>query len=234
MLDPSEDIESAHRLPSGSRSWSLKLGRVSRRELPAHDSTRSPVGHRFPPPAPCFPPIAMLRKSTLKAGRGRPSGKRRPPGAGCFGRSSAPRPPSPHLWARSHASRPPSDCLSFLMASPTASWTLSYLHPLHRLRLDLLHRGWSFQHPATLVPPLVRGQVGLDSPPSGRSSGLWPGWRPARSEFAICGVAGRLKERDLDRSAGRRGEFSLSKDCCFPVAGILSRSMVWRWRWPRP
>jgi L-rhamnose-H+ transport protein len=41
--------------------------------------------------------------------------------------------------------------------------------------------------------------------------------------IAICGLAGRLKERDLDRSAGRRGEFSLSKGLLLSlVAGILS------------
>jgi len=51
---------------------------------------------------------------------------------------------------------------------------------------------------------------------------LWPGWRPARSNRYLRS-GGQLKERDLDRSAGRRGEFSLSKGLLLSlVAGILS------------
>ena len=60
-----------------------------------------------------------------------------------------------------------------------------------------------------LVPPLVRGQVGLILQRPG-SSWVVAGLAAGTLGIAICGLAGRLKERDLDRSAGRRGEFSLS------------------------
>ena len=74
----------------------------------------------------------------------------------------------------------------------------------------------------TLVPPLVRGQVGLILHRPG-SSWVVAGLAAGTLGIAICGVAGRLKERDLDRSAGRRGEFSLSKGLLLSlVAGILS------------
>jgi len=74
----------------------------------------------------------------------------------------------------------------------------------------------------TLVPPLVRGQVAaiLDRPGS-----LWvlAGVAGGALGIAICGAAGRLKERDLDSAAGKRGEFSLFKGLALSLlAGVLS------------
>lgn len=74
----------------------------------------------------------------------------------------------------------------------------------------------------TLVPPLVRGQVAeiLHRP---GSSWVLAGVAAGAAGIAICGMAGRLKERDLDASAGKRGEFCLSKGLVLSlVAGVLS------------
>lgn len=74
----------------------------------------------------------------------------------------------------------------------------------------------------TLVPPLVRGQVGeiLHRP---GAAWVLAGVAAGAAGIAICGAAGRLKERDLDASVGKRGEFSLSKGLALSlVAGVLS------------
>jgi L-rhamnose-H+ transport protein len=73
----------------------------------------------------------------------------------------------------------------------------------------------------TLVPPLVRGQIG---PMLQRPGTLWVllGVAAGAAGIAICGWAGRLKERNLEAS-GARGEFSLSKGLALSlVAGVLS------------
>jgi L-rhamnose-H+ transport protein len=74
----------------------------------------------------------------------------------------------------------------------------------------------------TLVPPLVRGQVAeiLHRP---GSSWVLAGVAAGAAGIAICGMAGRLKERDLDAAAGKRGEFCLKKGLILSlVAGVLS------------
>jgi len=74
----------------------------------------------------------------------------------------------------------------------------------------------------TIVPPLVRGQVAAIV---GRPGSAWvlAGIAAGALGIAICGVAGRLKERDLDAVAGKRGEFSLIKGLTLSlVAGIFS------------
>jgi len=74
----------------------------------------------------------------------------------------------------------------------------------------------------TIVPPLVRGQLAsiLVRPGSGWVLG---GVAAGAVGIAICGAAGRMKERDLDAAAGTRGEFSLFKGLMLSlVAGVLS------------
>ena len=74
----------------------------------------------------------------------------------------------------------------------------------------------------TLVPPLVRGQVATILHRPG-SPWVLAGVLAGAAGIAICGVAGRLKERDLDASAGNRGEFSLYKGLALSlIAGVLS------------
>ncbi len=74
----------------------------------------------------------------------------------------------------------------------------------------------------TLVPPLVRGQVATILHRPG-SPWVLAGVVAGAAGIAICGVAGRLKERDLDASAGKRGEFSLYKGLVLSlIAGVLS------------
>ena len=74
----------------------------------------------------------------------------------------------------------------------------------------------------TLVPPLVRGQVGSILHRPG-SAWVLAGIAAGAAGIAICGMAGRLKELDLDASAGKRGEFCLSKGLALSlVAGVLS------------
>lgn len=74
----------------------------------------------------------------------------------------------------------------------------------------------------TLVPPLVRGQLSviLASPGSGWVFG---GVAAGAAGIAVCGVAGRLKEHDLDAGGGGRGGFSLLKGFLLSLlAGVLS------------
>ena len=74
----------------------------------------------------------------------------------------------------------------------------------------------------TLVPPLVRGQF---SSILSRAGSAWVlgGVIAGAAGIAICGAAGRLKESDLERSKGERGEFSLWKGFLLSlVAGLLS------------
>jgi L-rhamnose-H+ transport protein len=74
----------------------------------------------------------------------------------------------------------------------------------------------------TLVPPLVRGQFGaiLSRPGSGWVLG---GVAAGAAGIAVCGFAGRLKEKDLDAGKGGRGGFSLVKGFLLSLlAGVLS------------
>jgi L-rhamnose-H+ transport protein len=74
----------------------------------------------------------------------------------------------------------------------------------------------------TLIPPLVRGQVAAILHRPG-SPWVLAGVLAGALGIAICGVAGRHKERDLDASAGKRGEFSLYKGLALSlIAGVLS------------
>jgi L-rhamnose-H+ transport protein len=73
----------------------------------------------------------------------------------------------------------------------------------------------------TLVPPLVRGQIGAIL---GRPGAMWvlSGVAAGAAGIAVCGWAGRIKERNLD-AINARGEFSLSKGLALSlVAGVLS------------
>jgi L-rhamnose-H+ transport protein len=73
----------------------------------------------------------------------------------------------------------------------------------------------------TLVPPVVRGQLG---PMLQRPGTVWvlSGIAAGAAGIAMCGWAGRLKERNLEAS-GTRGGFSLSKGLALSlVAGVLS------------
>jgi len=74
----------------------------------------------------------------------------------------------------------------------------------------------------TLVPPLVRGQIAAIM---GRAGSGWvvAGIAAGALGIAVCGAAGRLKERDLDAASGKRGEFSLFKGLMLSlVAGVFS------------
>ncbi|MBI4892463.1 MAG: rhamnose:proton symporter [Acidobacteria bacterium] len=74
----------------------------------------------------------------------------------------------------------------------------------------------------TLVPPLVRGQIGGLL---GRPGAEWVfgGVAAGAAGIAICGLAGRMKERDLEAGAGGRGEFSLITGLLLSLlAGVLS------------
>jgi L-rhamnose-H+ transport protein len=74
----------------------------------------------------------------------------------------------------------------------------------------------------TIVPLLVRGQTAQIL---GRAGAEWVlgGIAAGALGIAICGAAGRLKERDLDAGAGGRGEFSLLKGLLLSlVAGVFS------------
>jgi L-rhamnose-H+ transport protein len=74
----------------------------------------------------------------------------------------------------------------------------------------------------TLVPPLVRGQLGAIG---GRPGAGWVlgGVAAGAVGIAVCGFAGRLKEQDLDAGQGGRGSFSLVKGLLLSLlAGVLS------------
>ena len=74
----------------------------------------------------------------------------------------------------------------------------------------------------TLVPPLVRGQFAaiLSKPGADWVIG---GVVAGAAGIALCGMAGHLKEKDLDASPGKRGEFSLLKGLLLSLlAGVRS------------
>jgi L-rhamnose-H+ transport protein len=74
----------------------------------------------------------------------------------------------------------------------------------------------------TLVPPLVRGEI---SAILHRPGAAWVlgGVALGAVGIAVCGFAGRLKERSLEASTGTRGDFSISKGLVLSlVAGVLS------------
>jgi len=74
----------------------------------------------------------------------------------------------------------------------------------------------------TLVPPLVRGEIGALLQRPG-TAWVLSGVAAGAAGIAICGVAGRFKERGLMAATGKRGEFSLSKGLALSlVAGVLS------------
>jgi L-rhamnose-H+ transport protein len=74
----------------------------------------------------------------------------------------------------------------------------------------------------TLTPPLVRGQIATIASRPG-ASWVLAGVAAGALGIAICGFAGRMKERDLDAGAGKRGEFCLWKGLTLSlVAGVLS------------
>jgi L-rhamnose-H+ transport protein len=74
----------------------------------------------------------------------------------------------------------------------------------------------------TLIPPLVRGEFAdiLLRPGAGW---VMSGVAVGTLGIALCGAAGRLKERDLQDRAGGPGEFSLLKGLLLSlIAGVLS------------
>ena len=74
----------------------------------------------------------------------------------------------------------------------------------------------------TLIPPLVRGEFAAILQRTG-AGWVLSGVAAGAIGIAVCGVAGRLKERNLEASEGQRGEFSLSKGLVLSlVAGVLS------------
>jgi L-rhamnose-H+ transport protein len=74
----------------------------------------------------------------------------------------------------------------------------------------------------TLVPPLVRGEFAAILARAG-SEWVLLGVLAGALGIALCGVAGRFKERDLDAKTGGHGEFSLLKGLTLSlVAGLLS------------
>ena len=74
----------------------------------------------------------------------------------------------------------------------------------------------------TLIPPLVRGEIGGIVHRPG-AAWILGGVAFGALGIGICGAAGRLKERSLAGRTGTRGEFSLSKGLVLSlVAGVLS------------
>jgi L-rhamnose-H+ transport protein len=74
----------------------------------------------------------------------------------------------------------------------------------------------------TLVPPLVRGQVGMILARPG-SQLVLAGIAAGVLGIAICGAAGRMKERNLQAASGKPAEFSLAIGLALSlVAGVLS------------
>jgi L-rhamnose-H+ transport protein len=74
----------------------------------------------------------------------------------------------------------------------------------------------------TLLPPLVHGT--LHEVLQGRGSGLlMSGVATGALGIALCGIAGRNKEKDIEKTIKGRSEFSLAKGLplCF-LAGVLS------------
>ncbi len=74
----------------------------------------------------------------------------------------------------------------------------------------------------TLVPPLVRGEFGTILSKTG-SGWVLSGVAVGALGIAVCGIAGRLKERDLTQQSSGTGEFNLLKGLGLSlVAGVLS------------
>lgn len=74
----------------------------------------------------------------------------------------------------------------------------------------------------TLIPPIVRGHLGAILNQAG-AEWVIGGVVAGAAGIAICGVAGHLKEKDLDASSGKRGEFWLLKGLLLSLlAGALS------------
>jgi L-rhamnose-H+ transport protein len=74
----------------------------------------------------------------------------------------------------------------------------------------------------TLIPPLVRGEIGAILARSG-SAWILSGIAAGATGIFICGLAGRSKERNLELKTGQRGEFSLYKGMVLSlIAGVLS------------
>ncbi|HUA64189.1 MAG TPA: L-rhamnose/proton symporter RhaT [Verrucomicrobiae bacterium] len=74
----------------------------------------------------------------------------------------------------------------------------------------------------TLVPPLVRGEFASLLHRRG-AEWVLAGVAVGAAGIAICGWAGRLKERYLETTGDKRGEFSLSKGLALSLlAGVLS------------
>ena len=74
----------------------------------------------------------------------------------------------------------------------------------------------------TLLPPLVHGTLGEVWKSNGAGY-LFGGVIMGAVGIALCGIAGRNKEKDLDKTQNNKSEFSLAKGLplCF-LAGILS------------
>lgn len=74
----------------------------------------------------------------------------------------------------------------------------------------------------TLVPPLAKGELGTILSKNG-SGWVLSGVGIGALGIAVCGIAGRLKERDLSAQAGGAGEFNLLKGLGLSlIAGVLS------------
>lgn len=73
----------------------------------------------------------------------------------------------------------------------------------------------------TLVPPIVRGDLGRVLHTAGAQYLLW-GIAAGVAGIALCGLAGRWKENDLD-AGGARGEFNMLRGLVLSlVAGVFS------------
>lgn len=74
----------------------------------------------------------------------------------------------------------------------------------------------------TLLPPLVHGTLGEVWKSNGAGY-LFAGVMMGAVGIALCGIAGRNKEKDLDKTQNNKSEFSLAKGLplCF-LAGVLS------------
>jgi len=74
----------------------------------------------------------------------------------------------------------------------------------------------------TLLPPLVHGTLGEVWKSNGAGY-LFGGVIMGAVGIALCGIAGRNKEKDLDKDLNNKNEFSLAKGLplCF-LAGVLS------------
>ena len=85
----------------------------------------------------------------------------------------------------------------------------------------------------TLVPPLVRGQLG-DILARPGAAWVMAGIAVGTLGIAICGAAGRLKEGDLRSQASGPGEFSLVKGSAAVAGGgrPVGRLRLGHREWP--